>query len=174
MSAAAPGCGPGLYRNGWRGRRASAAGEEGRGRSGGGTLDQNGEHLILVDEKGRILKEEQLLALLSLGVLKYSPVNTIAIPVTAPRFFEEVVNTYRGKVVRTKANPRALMEKVAEERLFPGGHEQTHFQPAFDGIYSLAKLLELMAKEKVGLSELSGGSSSLLYSAKSSRLFLGG
>ncbi|NLW55655.1 MAG: NTP transferase domain-containing protein [Firmicutes bacterium] len=120
----------------------------------GVVLDQNGEHLILVDEKGRILKEEQLLALLSLGVLKYSPVNTIAIPVTAPRFFEEVVNTYRGKVVRTKANPRALMEKVAEERLFPGGHEQTHFQPAFDGIYSLAKLLELMAKEKVGLSEL--------------------
>ncbi len=120
----------------------------------GVVIDQNGEHLILVDEKGRILKEEQLLALLALGILKYSPVKTIAVPVTAPHFYEEVVHAYQGKVVRTKANPRALMEKVVEERLFPGGHERTHFQPAFDGIYSLAKLLELMAQEKVGLSEL--------------------
>ena len=117
-------------------------------------VDNNGEHLILVDEKGRILKDEQFWAILSLGALKYSPVNTIAVPVTAPLFFEEVVGELQGQVVRTKANPRALMEKVAQERLFPGEHEQTHFQPAFDGLYSLAKILEFMAREKVGLSEL--------------------
>lgn len=117
-------------------------------------VDHNGEYLILVDEKGRIIKDEQFFALISLCALKYSPVNTVAVPVTAPLFFEEVVRELQGNVVRTKANPRALMEKVAEERLFPGDREQTRFQPAFDGLYSLTKILELMAREKVGLSQL--------------------
>ncbi len=117
-------------------------------------VDNNAERLILVDEKGQLVKEDQFLALLSLFVLKYSQADTIPLPVTAPMFIEEVAREYQGKVVRTKANARALMEKVVETKIFPGKDGKTHFQPAFDALYSLTKVLELMAQEKMRLSEL--------------------
>lgn len=117
-------------------------------------VDNDAERLILVDEKGYTIKDEQYLALITLFALKYSQAETIAVPVTAPMFIEEIVREHQGKVVRTKASARALMEKVIQEGIFPGLEGKTHFQPAFDGLYSLAKILELMAREKMNLSEL--------------------
>ena len=114
----------------------------------------NGECIILVDEEGAAVEEEQFTALLSLLALKYTGVETIPLPVTAPRFVEEVVRAHQGKVVRTKVSPRALMEKVAEAKIFPAGDGRSSFQAAYDGFYALVKILELMAWEKQGLSQL--------------------
>lgn len=117
-------------------------------------VDNNAERLILVDEDGRMVKDEQFLAMLSLMVLKYSDGETVAVPVTAPRVIEAMAKEYNGKVIRTKADPRSLMERVAQERIFPAGDGKNSFQPAFDALISLAKILELMAKEGTRLSDL--------------------
>jgi mannose-1-phosphate guanylyltransferase/phosphomannomutase len=61
---------------------------------------------------------------------------------------------YNGKVIRTKADPRSLMEKVAQERIFPTSDGKDSYQPAFDALISLVKILELMAQERVRLSDL--------------------
>lgn len=114
-------------------------------------LASNGECLILVDEEGRFVAEEQFTALLSLLVLKYGGAATIPLPVTAPSFIEEVIRANRGEVVRTKASPRALMEKVAEARIYPAGDGRCSFQATYDGLYALTKILELMAREKRSL-----------------------
>ncbi|HEX2954217.1 MAG TPA: mannose-1-phosphate guanyltransferase [Bacillota bacterium] len=117
-------------------------------------VDNNAERLILVDEKGELVKDEQFLALLSMMVLKYSTGETVAVPVTAPRIIEEMAREYNGKVIRTKADPRSLMEKVAQERIFPTSDGKNSYQPAFDALISLVKILELMAQEGVRLSDL--------------------
>lgn len=117
-------------------------------------VDHNAERLILVDENGRMVQDEQFTALMALLVLKYSRNNTVAAPVTASRIIEELAEKYGGNVIWTKANPRSLMEKVAEEKIFPGGDGKTQFQPAFDALFSLVKILELMAKEEMSLSAL--------------------
>src|SRR5690554_1220484 len=117
-------------------------------------VDNNAERLILLDEKGQLVQDEQFVALIAFLILKYSQHETIAVPVTAPRIIEELSREYRGKVVRTKANPRSLMEKVAEEKIFAGRDGKTQFQPAFDAMLSLVKIMELTAREQVNLSEL--------------------
>lgn len=117
-------------------------------------VDNNAERLILVDEKGQLVRDEQFLALLSMMVLKYTTGETIAVPVTAPRIIEEMAKEYHRKVIRTKADPRSLMEKVAQERIFPTSNGKDSFQPAFDALISLVKILELMAKEGARLSDL--------------------
>ncbi len=117
-------------------------------------VDNNAERLILLDEKGRLVQDEQFVALIAFLILKYSQHNTIAVPVTAPRIIEELSRAYRGKVIRTKANSRSLMEKVAEEKIFAGRDGKTQFQPAFDAMLSLVKIMELTAREQVSLSEL--------------------
>ncbi|MDI6637462.1 MAG: mannose-1-phosphate guanyltransferase [Bacillota bacterium] len=117
-------------------------------------VDANAERLLLVDEQGNGVSEEMFCALMSLLILKSREGATVAVPVTAPRIIEEMARSYRGRVVRTRANPRSVMEKVIEEKILIGEKELPGFQPAFDALLSLAKILEVMATENVRLSLL--------------------
>ncbi|MGE5594241.1 MAG: sugar phosphate nucleotidyltransferase [Betaproteobacteria bacterium] len=117
-------------------------------------VDANAERLLLVDEQGRGVSDEMFCALMSLLILKSKEGATVAVPVTAPRIIEDMARTYRGRVVRTRANPRSVMEKVIEEKILIGEKELPGFQPAFDALLSLAKILEVMAAENVRLSSL--------------------
>lgn len=117
-------------------------------------VDANAERLLLVDEEGRGVSEEMFCALMSLLILKSKEGSTVAVPVTAPRIIEDMARTYRGRVVRTRANPRSVMEKVIEEKILIGEKELPGFQPAFDALLSLAKILEVMAAENARLSSL--------------------
>lgn len=116
-------------------------------------VDQNGERLLLVDETGDLLKEEQLNALLSFLVLKYKPEAVVPVEVTAPHYIEVLAREFKGKVIRTKANPRSLMEKTVQEKLFPTVDGKGSYLPQFDSLFSLVKVLELLAREGLSLSQ---------------------
>ncbi|NLY74430.1 MAG: NTP transferase domain-containing protein [Firmicutes bacterium] len=115
--------------------------------------DQNAERLILLDETGDLLKEEQLIALLSFLTLKYKPEAVVPVQVTAPHYIETLAKEFRGKVIRTKANPRSLMEKTAQEKLFPTIDGRGSYFPQFDAVFSLVKVMELIAREEISLSK---------------------
>lgn len=116
-------------------------------------VDQNYERLLLVDESGDLLKEEQLNGLLSFLVLKYKPEAAVPVQVTAPHYIEALAREFRGKVIRTKANPRSLMEKTVQEKLFPTLDGRGSYLPQFDSLFSLVKVLELLAREGLSLSQ---------------------
>ncbi len=116
-------------------------------------VDQNAERLLLIDESGDLLKEEQLNALLSFLILKYKPEAVIPVQVTAPHYIEVLAKEFRGKVVRTKVNPRSLMEKTIHEKLFPTVDGQGSYLPQFDSLFSLVKVMELLAREEISLSK---------------------
>jgi mannose-1-phosphate guanylyltransferase/phosphomannomutase len=118
-------------------------------------VDNNAERLILLDNHGEILKEEQLTALLSFLVLKYqNEAAAMPVQVTAPHTIETMARQFRGKVIRTKANPRSLMEQIAQTKLFPALNGQSSYQPQTDAVFSLVKVLELLARERLSLAEL--------------------
>lgn len=116
-------------------------------------VDNNAERLILLDENGEILKEEQLISLLSFLALKYQPETTVPVQVTAPQAIEDLAEQYHGKVIRTKANPRSLMERIVQERLFSNLEGQHIHQTQLDALFCLIKVLELLTREEVTLSE---------------------
>jgi mannose-1-phosphate guanylyltransferase/phosphomannomutase len=68
----------------------------------------------------------------------------VAVPVTAPSIVEWMAAKFEAEVVRTKANPRALMEPT-KESLFP---------LLFDALFTLVKVLDTMARLQISLSEL--------------------
>ena len=78
---------------------------------------------------------------------------TVAVPVYAPQSLERVAEEAGGKVQRTRASAEALMQvaqrdapaTVADGR---GGFIWPAFHASFDGLLTIAKLLELLAVAK--------------------------
>jgi len=124
-------------------------------------LGDDGERLTVVDETGSILSGSDLLAVFALLVARAKPGAQVAGPVTAPSTIERILAEHGGGVIRTKTDVRALMGTAAEGKGeialagdTMGGFIFPEFHPAFDGLFSFAKLLEMLALQETTLSEV--------------------
>jgi len=117
----------------------------------GAALDENAENLLLVDERGRIVKDELLQALISLILLKSGEGLTV-VPVTASGVFEDLAARYQGKVVRTKSGLQDFSCKVME--LWGDNGDNLVSLLYFDGVAALIKILDFLAKNNTYLSAL--------------------
>ena len=85
--------------------------------------------------------------------------NCIAVPITASTVIEQMADIYDFSVKRTKITTRGMMETAMEEGVVfvgehTGGFIFPQFQPAFDGMYAIVKILEMMAQKDVRLYQL--------------------
>ncbi|GAC1574057.1 MAG: mannose-1-phosphate guanyltransferase [Candidatus Elarobacter sp.] len=124
-------------------------------------VDADGETVTLVDDRGRIIGRNRLMALLTLLVARNTPGARIAMPLTVPSAVEQIAHENGASIVRTRSDRRSLMslaEREGHALSFAGGMNYElifpEFQPAFDGIYATAKIMELLASEHRKLSEL--------------------
>ena len=84
----------------------------------------------------------------------------MAVPVTAPRAFEQIAEHYGGKIVRTRATLGALMQTAANNRdmllLGDGGGNYIFpsFYPIVDGIFAIVKIMELLTLRGMSLSQV--------------------
>lgn len=113
-------------------------------------VSANGEQLILVDESGSSIRGEMLTALMAHMTLTEHPRGTIVVPVNASSAVEQIARRHDGKVVRTKANPTALMEAChTNPNVVLGGSGEMGFifpqlHPGFDAMFCIAKLIEML------------------------------
>jgi mannose-1-phosphate guanylyltransferase/phosphomannomutase len=124
-------------------------------------LDSGAERVFLVDQRGRVLDEDLSLAAVSLLVMKSGRIGELAVPVTASRSLEELAQKYQVKVRRSRIDNRSLIEAAAGEGVGfvasrRGGYIFPEFQPAFDAMLSVTKILELMALTGSRLAEICG------------------
>ncbi len=124
-------------------------------------IDSDGETFALVDDKGRVVGRNRLMALITLLIARANPGARIAMPVTVPTAVERIAGEHGATIVRTRSDRRSLMalaEKDGPTLSFAGGADYEmifpEFQPAFDGLYAAAKVLELLAAEQVPASAL--------------------
>jgi len=124
-------------------------------------VDHDGESFALVDDLGRVIAGNRLLALVSLMVCRAQPGARIAIPITTPHAIEALIQSLGGHVTRTRSDRRSMMALAAKERdtlAYGSGFKQEpifpEFQPAFDALYAIVKVLEMLAAEGRKLHEL--------------------
>lgn len=109
-------------------------------------VSANGEQLILVDESGFPIRGEMLTALMVDMILTANPRGTVVVPVHASSAIEQVARRHDGRVIRTKANPTALMEACQKNpNVVIGGSGDTGFifpqlHPGFDSMFCIAKI----------------------------------
>ncbi|MEP6517729.1 sugar phosphate nucleotidyltransferase [Microcoleus vaginatus] len=123
-------------------------------------VSANGEQLILVDESGIAIRGEMLTALMVNLMLTSHPKGTVVVPVHASSAVEAIARRYQSKVIRTKANPTALMEAANRNpNVVLGGSGLMGFifpqlHPGFDGMFCIAKVIEMMTIQERSLGQI--------------------
>lgn len=128
-------------------------------------FEADGERMTIIDEYGRVIEGDTLLAMMAVLVSRTRERARIAVPVTAPRMIEALAGLHGGLVQRTKTDVRDLMEvcmgdgskrsQVDFAGDDAGGFIFSEFQPSFDAMFAFGKLLELLTTTDIRLSELS-------------------
>ncbi len=132
------------------------------GAQAGFWLHPTAESITLVDETGRIYSGVELLSLVVAMLIKSGQKGAIAVPVQAPSTIELMAEQKRCQVIRTKSSDRAMLEVATSSEIVLTGTSDgrfafPRFQAAFDGMFAIAKLMELTAICGVPLSQgLSG------------------
>ncbi|HEY9615831.1 MAG TPA: mannose-1-phosphate guanyltransferase [Microcoleaceae cyanobacterium] len=123
-------------------------------------VSANGEQLILVDEAGSPIRGEMLTALMTEMILMHHPRSTVVVPVHASSAVEQIARRHDGRVIRTKANPTALMEACQmNPNVVLGGSGDMGFifpqlHPGFDAMFCIAKLIEMLTIQERSLGQI--------------------
>ena len=119
-------------------------------------LDNGAEKLFIVNEQGRILTSEEALVLVGLLVLQGGLSDVIAYPVRGTTLLEELGRKKGATVLRTPINPRHITDYARRPNVgfvgdAEGGFIFPKFQPAFDAMYAVAHILEMIAQQNTSL-----------------------
>lgn len=123
-------------------------------------LDPASESFILVDETGTVRSGAELLSLLvALSLPKGGVKGVIAVPVSAPSIIEQMAQEKGCTVQRTKTTERSMIESSLSSEVLLAGSVSgkfafPRFQNAFDGMFAIAKTIELTAARGTSLSKV--------------------
>jgi mannose-1-phosphate guanylyltransferase/phosphomannomutase len=125
-------------------------------------IDSGSEKVFLVDEKGTVLHDDVAMLVVSYLVMRINKGKNVAIavPVNATSTIDELAKQFGIKVKRTATSSRNIMtyEKNLEVVLIcdsMGGFIFPEFQNAFDAMYAIGKIMEMMSQENLSLSNIS-------------------
>jgi mannose-1-phosphate guanylyltransferase/phosphomannomutase len=120
----------------------------------GAVIDNNAERVVLIDETGGVVREEQFQALMSLVILETSEQPVVAIPVTGSSVLETVARDRRGRVIRTKTSTAGFNGEILRDDLvkLQGGLNQSVIM--FDALSTLVKLIAYMSTRDIGLKDI--------------------
>jgi mannose-1-phosphate guanylyltransferase/phosphomannomutase len=122
-------------------------------------LDTGGERIYLVDDTGRILLGMDALAAVTALFVSLYPGSTVAVPVYAPSSMETLAGRANATIVRTPGNPAALAQTGHQAHINltgqgNGSFALADFHPAPDGMFAIAKLVELTSRLQTRLSDV--------------------
>jgi phosphomannomutase / phosphoglucomutase len=121
--------------------------------------DGDADRAIFIDENGNYIWGDKSLSLVGKYITNNSKDCVTVTPVTTSTCFEDVIKANKGSVVYTKVGSPIVARVMKEKNAVFGGEENgglifPELQYCRDSAMSLAKILEILAKEKRSLSEL--------------------
>ena len=120
--------------------------------------DGDADRLVVIDEKGGIIRSDILLALFAMHIV--SKGDSVVFDVKCSQSVEDVVKTKHGKPIMYKTGHSYIKEKMNELNAIIGGEMSGHLFFADDyfgyddAIYASLRLLELISNLKKTLSQL--------------------
>jgi len=125
-------------------------------------IDSGAEKLFLVNEKGKVISDDLAMLIVAYLVMKNNKNKdaVIAVPINTSSVIDELAEDLGVKVKRTATSPRNVMAAAKDKDVIfvgdgRGGFIFPEFQTAFDAMYAIGKVIEMMAVEKISLSKVS-------------------
>ena len=125
----------------------------------GVAFDGDGDRILFVDEKGKMVSGDLILALISFVLLKEKPGLKILYDIRSTKIVREIIKKYKGKGYVCRIGHSFIKEKMRKEDIFFGGEFSGHYyaKRAFfseDPFFVMFKVLEVLSQEKKKLSEI--------------------
>src|SRR3954463_8233081 len=125
----------------------------------GARFDPVAERLALVDERGRIIQDDRAVLVVMDLVAAERRRGRVALPVTTTRVAERVAAFHGVDIAWTGTAPQLLSAAAAEEDVVfagdgRGGYVVPEFSAAVDGIAAFTRLVGLVARTKLTMSEI--------------------
>lgn len=124
-------------------------------------LDGDADRVIIVDEKGRLVDGDAVMALCATRMLREGRLagNTLVATVMSNMGLDRALEAHGGRVVRTAVGDRYVVEEMRRSGLSFGGEQSGHLifldhATTGDGIVAALQVLAIMAREQRPLSEL--------------------
>lgn len=115
-------------------------------------ISENAEKIVIFDESGRVITDNEYLALCSILLFKKYKHSTVVAPLWASNVLEKLASSYEGSIYRTKTSTVDIMEGLNKDAKNLESKEE--FDLVFDGISGLLKILEFLHTNSIKLSDL--------------------
>jgi phosphomannomutase/phosphoglucomutase len=121
--------------------------------------DGDADRTICIDEKGNFVLGDKTFSLVEKQMLKENNGGTIVTTVATSQAIYDIAEEYNGKVIATAVGDLLVARKLKDENGLFGGEENgglifPDFVYGRDAVMTVAKILEIVAKEKKPISEL--------------------
>jgi phosphoglucosamine mutase len=124
-------------------------------------LDGDGDRAVLVDERGKILDGDEVMAILALRMLGEGELarKTLVATVMSNIGLERALERHGGRLLRTQVGDRYVVEAMRKGGYNLGGEQSGHIvdlgrSTTGDGVLTTLRILEIMVREKKTLSAL--------------------
>lgn len=122
-------------------------------------FDHVGERIALVDERGRLISDDRALLVVLDLVAAERRSGRVALPVTTTRVAEQVTTYHGTEVLWTSTSPADLTRAAGSPDVIfagdgRGGFVLPELSPALDGIAAFVRLLGLVARTRLTLSQI--------------------
>lgn len=123
-------------------------------------IDGDGDRLVVITAAGDIIWPDRLLMLFAKDVVSRNPGSDVVYDVKCTRHLNSVISGFGGRPVMCRSGHSYVKAKMKETDAILGGEMSGHicFQERWfgfdDGLYSAARLLEIVGSQSEGLAEL--------------------
>jgi phosphomannomutase/phosphoglucomutase len=112
-------------------------------------MDNDGDKVIFIDEKGNVIRDQTVLGILARESLIENPGGTIVSSVTASMSLDEIVSDHGGKLIKVPID--SVLDEIIKNNAVFGGDDSgmyvfPKFQGCFDAIFTAVKMLEIVCK----------------------------
>ncbi|MDT8440039.1 MAG: mannose-1-phosphate guanyltransferase [Desulfuromonadales bacterium] len=121
-------------------------------------LGPSGEKVQLIDRNGRVFSNREALGLLCNLVCQAKDGGSLALPIAAPQAIDELATRNGLTVERTRLDGRSLVEAARKRQVrlvasMDGRFGFPDFQANFDGLFMVAKIMELSCRTGLTLDQ---------------------
>jgi len=124
-------------------------------------LDGDGDRVIFVDEYGKQIDGDQILAICAREMIKNNTLNknTLVATIMSNIGLEKAVESFGGRLIRTQVGDRYVVEELRRGGYNLGGEKSGHlvfldYNTTCDGILTALQVLSIMLRNEKTLSEL--------------------